>query len=99
MARKRRGLSFRNRPPGAPAASPQSRERCRPLREASAMTDASVIVNDRRTERDWSTSRTTPEVGRALKYLSDRLRDATIAAPLSALSLAFMLGVMVTRRR
>jgi hypothetical protein len=66
------------------------------LREASAMTEAAV---DRRTERDWSTSRTTPEVGRALKYLSDRLRDATIAAPLSALSIAFMLGVMVTRRR
>jgi hypothetical protein len=66
------------------------------MREASAMTEASGMVND---PRDWSTSRTTPEAGRAVKYLSDRLREATIAAPLSALSIAFLLGVMVTRRR
>ncbi len=80
------------------------------LREASAMTEASGLVDDPDDNTpasgagpDGATARDSPpfqfnsaEV--ALK-IAERLREVAIKAPLQSLFVAFLLGVWVARRR
>lgn len=75
------------------------------MREASAMTEASGLVDDLDTRRD---SATRPgreaEVDVLLlpspfRRFSEHLRGITLEAPLQSLFVAFLLGVWVARRR
>ena len=84
------------------------------MKEASAMTEASGLVDDqaaiestscrvsradmgRSERRRGSSHQSAPE--RPAPRVSDQLREMTMRAPLQALSIAFLLGVMVARRR
>ena len=77
------------------------------MREASAMTEASGLTNEkgsmaqafrarprRKDERALGSS--SPDV--AVRF-TDQLRDVTTKAPLQSLFVAFLLGVWVGRRR
>jgi hypothetical protein len=72
------------------------------VKEASAMTEASGLVDDQGGIGQTSWARRRPlrspsqEAG---TRLADRLRDGTVKAPLQALFAAFLLGVWVARRR
>jgi hypothetical protein len=65
-------------------------------RDASAMTEASGM-----TDRTMSASPTYAEQAsqEALLRTVDLLRKMTMSAPLSSLAVAFMVGVLVARRR
>lgn len=83
------------------------------MKEASEMTEASGLVDDQggsesssqraggaRTGRDARQS--SQQLGSAPEpscRLSDQLREMTVRSPLGALSMAFLLGVLVARRR
>lgn len=80
------------------------------MRETSAMTEASGLVDDLEVTRRPSGARPGGETGRnsqplqfnsrqAALRLSERLREVTVKAPLQALFAAFLLGVWVARRR
>ncbi|RXH26296.1 hypothetical protein XH99_20345 [Bradyrhizobium nanningense] len=79
------------------------------MKEASAMTEASGLVDDQdalgaaqpssQTETAWSRkSRREPSNEAALRW-AERLRKVTVQAPLSSLFVAFLLGTWVARRR
>lgn len=81
------------------------------MRETSAMTEASGLVDDPAgTTTPASGARPGGETGRnpqsphfdsrqAARRLSDRLREVTVKAPLQSLFVAFLLGVWMTLRR
>jgi hypothetical protein len=80
------------------------------MRETSAMTEASGLVDDPGGTTPASGARPAGETGRnsqplhfdsrqAAIWLSERLREATVKAPLQSLFVAFLLGVWVARRR
>ncbi len=78
------------------------------MREASAMTEASGLTNDRDgIERASGASAETggvrqpldPSSRDAALRFADQLRKVTVRAPLQSLLLAFLLGVWVARRR
>ncbi|OKO77642.1 hypothetical protein AC628_15140 [Bradyrhizobium sp. NAS96.2] len=75
------------------------------MREASAMTEASGLVDELETRR---ASATTPgreaqvdalSLPSPLRRFSEHLREITLKAPLQSLFVAFLLGVWVARRR
>jgi hypothetical protein len=72
-------------------------------KEASAMTEASGLTDDlvdlEKSRTTTHSSRTEPELRASMMRLSERLRKATMEAPLQSLLLAFILGVLVARRR
>ena len=71
------------------------------VKEEAAMTEASGLTNDQDGRessfgggyRDEMTPR------HPLLRASDRLREITLAAPLPSLFVAFLLGILVARRR
>lgn len=70
-------------------------------KEASAMTEASGLVDDQdRVEKAGARRRPlqSPSHEAAMRW-ADRLRRVTLNAPLQSLFVAFMLGVWVARRR
>lgn len=80
------------------------------MREASAMTEASGLPSDQ--DAVENASQAMPSVSDAMRggakardaqtpavALSDELRSLAREAPLLALSMAFLLGVLVARRR
>jgi hypothetical protein len=73
------------------------------MNEASAMTEASGLVDDQ--ERLKNPSPTTSGKGtqtdfpRSATDLTEQLRKVTIDAPLRSLLVAFLLGAWVARRR
>ena len=80
------------------------------MREASGMTEASGLTTDQDgvknasgsipgTAKDMSGSPTTLDSDSAGMRFSDRLRELTLRAPLQSLLMAFLLGVLVARRR
>lgn len=71
------------------------------VREASAMTEASGLMNERGIEqaaRDGRPPIQPPPHERARRW-ADRLRKLTVKAPLTSLFTAFLLGAWVARRR
>ena len=81
------------------------------MKEASAMTEASGLVNDPAGVQQASGARrgTSAEAGRRPRQLespasdaamrwADQLREVTVKAPLQSLFVAFLLGVWVARR-
>ena len=71
------------------------------MREASAMTEASGLVSewdDRASERTQGVLREAGSTPPAVR-LSEWLRRKTLEAPLQSLAVAFLLGVLVARRR
>jgi len=73
------------------------------MKEASAMTEASGLTNDQ-TGRENSSVRNSGiaremESRRPVARFSEQLRKMTLAAPLPSLFIAFLLGVLVARRR
>jgi hypothetical protein len=65
------------------------------MKEASAMTEASGLVNDPAgVDRD-----TDARSADAAMRWADQLRKVTVKAPLQSLLVAFLLGVWVARRR
>jgi hypothetical protein len=72
------------------------------MNEASAMTEASGLVED---QDRLNASPTTPGKGkqtvfpRAAPHLAEQLRKMTIDAPLRSLLVAFLFGAWVGRRR
>jgi hypothetical protein len=71
------------------------------MREASAMTEASGLVSERdgpASEGNAGAARESDLVPPALR-LSDWLRKTASEAPLQSLAVAFLLGVLVVRRR
>jgi hypothetical protein len=66
-------------------------------REASAMTEASGLADDRAGRE--KTRPASPDSQHPLSRISDRLRRITLAAPLPSLFVAFLAGIMVARRR
>jgi hypothetical protein len=63
------------------------------------MTEASGLTDDQG-GRDRSRPATaSPDSQHPLSRISDRLRRITLAAPLPALFVAFLAGIMVARRR
>jgi hypothetical protein len=80
------------------------------MRETSAMTEASGLVDDREGARPASGARPGGETEwdpqplqfnsrEAAMRVAERLRELTVKAPLQALFAAFLLGVWVARRR
>jgi hypothetical protein len=80
------------------------------MREASAMTEASGLTTDQDgvenssgsipgTAKDMSASPTPLDPDTAGMRFSDQLRELALRAPLQSLLLAFLLGVLVARRR
>jgi hypothetical protein len=72
------------------------------LRDASAMTEASGIADrDPGTIEPMSASAAFSEKAskEALLRTTDLLRKITIAAPLSSVAIAFMAGVLMSRKR
>ena len=69
------------------------------MREASAMTEASGLTEeqDGRERSDGTPIEMDPR--RPLLRISDVLRSITLAAPLSSLFIAFLMGIMLARRR
>jgi hypothetical protein len=73
------------------------------LTDASAMTEASGLTDDPTAESTSAhdTERTKlrpPEAQAAAGRLLDKLRQETMAAPLQSLLVAFLIGVLVSRR-
>ena len=70
-------------------------------REASAMTEASGLTGaqDGLGYSDAGPGRNELDSRHPLTRMSDRLRRITLAAPLPSLFVAFLLGVLVARRR
>jgi len=76
------------------------------IRESSAMTEASGLVEDQFTAQsgshaphgDTRTGRDAPSQAPSAQ-LADQLRTITKAAPLRAVFAAFLLGVLMARRR
>ena len=64
------------------------------MKEASAMTEASGLTN----EQDGDARRLPFQSDAAIRW-AERLRKATVKAPLQSLFVAFLLGVWVARRR
>ena len=80
------------------------------MREASGMTEASGLTTDQDgvnnasksipgTAKDMSGSPTTLNPDSAVMRFSDPMRELTLRAPLQSLLIAFLLGVLVARRR
>ncbi|SFH69100.1 hypothetical protein [Bradyrhizobium sp. Gha] len=76
------------------------------MADLSAMTEASGLENDPAPNDTSSTARGAPRSGgprpepqSAAADLSDELRRITAAAPLRSLLAAFLLGMLVARRR
>jgi hypothetical protein len=71
------------------------------MKEASAMTEASGLVDDRSGVEQPSGARRrldrSPSQDVAMVW-ADRLRKVTVKAPLQSLFVAFLLGVWVARR-
>ena len=72
------------------------------MKEASAMTEASGLTNDRDSIERTSEARRrplqSPSQDAAIRW-AERLREVTVKAPLQSLFVAFLLGVWVARRR
>jgi hypothetical protein len=72
------------------------------MKEASAMTEASGLTNDQdgseHTFHPRRRSLQSPSQDAAIRW-ADRLRRVTVKAPLQSLSVAFLFGVWVARRR
>ena len=71
------------------------------MKEASAMTEASGLMNEQDDERT-SDARRRPlqsaSQDAAIRW-AERLRRVTVKAPLQSLFVAFLLGIWVARRR
>jgi hypothetical protein len=69
--------------------------------ENSAMTEASGLTNGQQERESSSLRRHRDELDsrHPLLRASDRLRTITLAAPLPSLFAAFVLGILVARRR
>lgn len=72
------------------------------VKEASAMTEASGLVDEQDAIEQTSGARRrplqSPSQDAAMRW-ADRLREVTVKAPLQSLFVAFLLGVWVVRRR
>ncbi|MGY3608086.1 MULTISPECIES: hypothetical protein [unclassified Bradyrhizobium] len=71
------------------------------MKEASAMTEASGLINEDGVEQTAEVRRRPPQSpsqDAAMRW-ADRLREITMNAPLQSLFAAFLLGVWVARRR
>jgi hypothetical protein len=71
------------------------------MKEGSAMTEASGLVNEHDGIGQTSDARwppQSPSQDAALRW-AERLREVTVKAPLQSLFIAFLLGIWVTRRR
>lgn len=71
------------------------------IKEASAMTEASGVVNEQDLGQTSDARRRPlqpPAQDAAIRW-ADRLRELTVTAPLQSLTIAFVLGMWVARRR
>ncbi|RZN12998.1 hypothetical protein [Bradyrhizobium sp. Leo121] len=71
------------------------------MKDASAMTEASGLINEDGVEQISEAHRRPPQSpsqDAAMRW-ADRLREITVKAPLQSLFAAFLLGVWVARRR
>jgi hypothetical protein len=68
------------------------------INEASAMTEASGLVNDQDQSADARRRPAQPSQDAAIVW-ADRLRKVTVQAPLQSLAVAFVLGMWFARRR
>ena len=72
------------------------------MKEASAMTEASGLTNEQAGLEQTSSARRrslqSPSQDAAIRW-AERLRKATLKAPLQSLFVAFLLGMWVARRR
>jgi hypothetical protein len=72
------------------------------MKEASAMTEASGLMNDQDGNEHSSDARRrplqSPSQDFAIRW-AERLRKVTVKAPLQSLFVAFLLGIWVARRR
>ncbi len=72
------------------------------VKEASAMTEASGLVNEQDGNENTSDASRrplqSPSQDIAIRW-AERLRKVTVSAPLQSLFVAFLLGVWVARRR
>ncbi len=72
------------------------------VKEASAMTEASGLTNERggldQTSEARRRPRQSPSQDFAIRW-ADRLRKVTVKAPLQSLFVAFLLGIWIARRR
>ena len=66
------------------------------IKEASAMTEASGLVNE---QEQAAEARQPQSQQDAAAVWVDRLRKATVQAPLQSLAVAFVLGMWFARRR
>jgi hypothetical protein len=69
------------------------------MNEASAMTEASGLVNEQEQTTDARRRPAQPPSHDAAMVWVDRLRKVTVKAPLQSLAVAFVLGMWVARRR
>lgn len=71
------------------------------IKEASAMTEASGLVDEQDGERMSGAPRRPPQSPsqEAAMRWADRLREVTVKAPLQSLVVAFLVGVWFARRR
>ncbi|WP_314963892.1 hypothetical protein [Bradyrhizobium cosmicum] len=78
------------------------------MKETSAMTEASGLVDQGVTERSSSARSSVAGTARrssqsptwdAAMRLADQLREVTVKAPLRSVATAFLIGVWVARRR
>lgn len=72
------------------------------VKEESAMTEASGLVEDQDGIEQTSGARRRPAQSpsqEAVMRWADRLREATVEAPLQSLFVAFLAGVWFARRR
>jgi hypothetical protein len=67
--------------------------------EASAMTEASGLANEREHTADARPRTAQPPSQDAVVVWADRLRKVTLKAPLQSLAVAFVLGMWIARRR
>ena len=71
------------------------------MQDASSMTEASGLM-DYQTDRgelfDWKAAKERGSRDPAPRF-SDQVRDLTRSAPLSSLLIAFVMGILVARRR
>lgn len=73
------------------------------MREAAAMTEASGLMDDQSGRENSSVrnsgSAREMESRHPVARFSEQLRNMTLTAPLPSLLIAFLLGVLVARRR
>ncbi|MCC8974932.1 hypothetical protein [Bradyrhizobium brasilense] len=72
------------------------------MKEASAMTEASGLVDEHDGSELTSGARRRPLQSSsqdAALHWAERLREVTVKAPLQSLLVAFLLGIWVARRR